>query len=83
MRKSRYGGLPIMCLRFNPIEKGILLGAGSEGMVVACNLEDQSCTDFIRGKQKTARLATWKISHVQVSKKVKDSQVQYSIRHLI
>jgi len=48
VRKSRYGGLPIMCLRFNPIEKGILLGAGSEGMVVSCKLEDQSCTDFIR-----------------------------------
>jgi len=48
VRKSRYGGLPIMCLRFNPIEPKVLLGAGSEGMVVACNLEDQSCTDFIR-----------------------------------
>lgn len=48
VRKSRYGGLPIMCLRFNPIETRTLLGAGSEGMVVACNLEDQSCTDFIR-----------------------------------
>jgi WD40 repeat protein len=48
LRKSRHGGMPIMSLRFNPIEKDILMAAGSEGIVLACKVEDQSCTDLIK-----------------------------------
>lgn len=40
VRKSRYGGFPIMVLRFHPKNPGILYAGTSEGQVLSCDVSE-------------------------------------------
>ncbi|KAL5018559.1 hypothetical protein ScPMuIL_004281 [Solemya velum] len=45
LRKSRYGGLQIMCLRFHPKDPNILLAGTGEGKLYAFNVESGTETE--------------------------------------
>lgn len=40
IRKSRYGGYPIMVLRFHPKNPKIIYAGTSEGQVLSCDISD-------------------------------------------
>lgn len=40
IRKSRYGGYPIMVLRFHPKNPNIIYAGTSEGQVLSCDISD-------------------------------------------
>ncbi|XP_052786380.1 uncharacterized protein LOC128221815 [Mya arenaria] len=40
LRKTRYGGYPIMCLRFHPKNPKILFAGTSEGQILSCDISD-------------------------------------------
>ncbi|KAH3872444.1 uncharacterized protein LOC127868775 isoform X3 [Dreissena polymorpha] len=40
IRKSRYGGFPIMCLRFHPKNPSIIYAGTSEGQILSCDISD-------------------------------------------
>lgn len=50
LRKTRYGGFQIMCLRFHPKEHHILLAGTSEGLIFLCNTQDGTLTEKITEK---------------------------------
>ncbi|XP_013394376.1 vegetative incompatibility protein HET-E-1 [Lingula anatina] len=50
LRKSKYGGLPIGCLRFNPQQQHILFAGGADGNVYSCNSQTGECTEIISEK---------------------------------
>ncbi|CAG2194830.1 unnamed protein product [Mytilus edulis] len=50
LRKTRYGGFQIMCLRFHPKEHHILLAGTSEGLIFLCNTQDGTVTEKITEK---------------------------------
>ncbi|ESO89175.1 hypothetical protein LOTGIDRAFT_229075 [Lottia gigantea] len=47
LRKSRHGGLAIMCIRFHPKDTNILLAGTADGMVFACYMEEGTCKEII------------------------------------
>ena len=50
-RKSRYGGMQIMCLRFHPKEPHILLVTTSDGKIMACNTKDDTIQEIVSGTE--------------------------------
>ncbi|XP_060071699.1 uncharacterized protein LOC132551564 [Ylistrum balloti] len=50
LRKARYGGLQIMCMRFHPKNHHILLAGTAEGKVFECNIKDGNITEVITEK---------------------------------
>ncbi|XP_064608656.1 uncharacterized WD repeat-containing protein all2124-like [Liolophura sinensis] len=50
LRKSRYGGYQVMCIRFNPKNPDLFFATTSEGMVYSCNIKDGSCQEIINEK---------------------------------
>lgn len=49
LRKTRYGGYQIMCMRFHPKEHHVLLAGTSEGLVFLCNTETGDITEKLAG----------------------------------
>jgi hypothetical protein len=49
LRKTRYGGYQIMCMRFHPKEHHVLLAGTSEGLVFLCNTETGDITEKLSG----------------------------------
>lgn len=50
LRKPRYGGLQIMCIRFHPKVNHILLASTADGKVYECNTNDGSVVEIITEK---------------------------------
>lgn len=50
LRKTRYGGYQIMCMRFHPKEHHVLLAGTSEGLVFLCNTETGDITEKLSEK---------------------------------
>ncbi|XP_033753076.1 WD repeat-containing protein slp1-like [Pecten maximus] len=50
LRKARYGGLQIMCMRFHPKNHHILLACSAEGKVFECDTKDGNVTERIMEK---------------------------------
>ncbi|XP_021344361.1 uncharacterized protein LOC110444296 [Mizuhopecten yessoensis] len=50
LRKPRYGGLQIMCLRFHTKVHHILLASTADGKVFECNTKDDSIAEVISGQ---------------------------------
>ncbi|KAK3090820.1 hypothetical protein FSP39_014936, partial [Pinctada imbricata] len=50
LRKPRYGGMQIMCLRFHPKEHHILLATTSDGKILACNTKDGTVNEVASEK---------------------------------
>lgn len=50
LRKTRYGGFQIMCMRFHPKEHHLLLAGTSEGLVFLCNTKDGTVVEKISEK---------------------------------
>lgn len=53
LRKSRYGGMAIMCMRFHPKAHHILLASTSDGKIFSCNTDTGAIEEFASGKQVT------------------------------
>jgi hypothetical protein len=49
LRKSRYGGMAIMCLRFHPKATHILLATTSDGKIFSCNTNTGDIEEFVSG----------------------------------
>lgn len=53
LRKSRYGGMAIMCMRFHPKAHHILLASTSDGKIFSCNTDTGAIEEFASGIQVT------------------------------
>lgn len=53
LRKSRYGGMAIMCMRFHPKAHHILLASTSDGKIFSCNTDTGAIEEFASGIQAT------------------------------
>lgn len=53
LRKSRYGGMAIMCMRFHPKAHHILLASTSDGKIFSCNTDTGAVEEFASGIQVT------------------------------
>nr|XP_022315770.1 WD repeat-containing protein 5-like [Crassostrea virginica]XP_022315771.1 WD repeat-containing protein 5-like [Crassostrea virginica]XP_022315772.1 WD repeat-containing protein 5-like [Crassostrea virginica] len=47
LRKSRYGGMAIMCMRFHPKAHHILLATTSDGKIFSCNTNTGDIEEFV------------------------------------